>query len=101
MMTDPNADPLFSARVSGSVQGVGFRAWVHSMATRLGLDGYVQNQADGSVEVVASGQQVALDELLSLLKSGPPGATVRSVVVERPDAKVTRPSVPPGFRIQF
>jgi acylphosphatase len=100
-MTDPNTDPMFSARVSGSVQGVGFRAWVSSSATRLGLDGYVQNLADGSVEVVAFGQRVALDELLRLLKSGPPQATVQSVAIDRSDVKITRPSDRPGFHIRF
>ncbi len=101
MMTDPNTDPMFSARVSGSVQGVGFRAWIRSAATRLGLDGYVRNLADGSVEVVASGHQVALDKLLRLLESGSPEATVQSVTVDRSNDEITRSTHPPGFRIQF
>jgi acylphosphatase len=100
-MTDPNTGPMFSARVSGSVQGVGFRAWVRSAATRLGLDGYVRNLADGSVEVVASGHQDALDKLLSLLESGPSEATVQSVTVDRSDVEITRSSDPPGFRVRF
>ena len=100
-MTDPNTGPMFSARVSGSVQGVGFRARVRSAATRLGLNGHLRNLAKGSVEVVAIGQQVALDELLSLLKSGPPGVTVQSVTVDRSDAEITRTSDPQGFGIRF
>ena len=100
-MTDPNTGQMFSARVSGYVQGVGFRAWVHSAATRLGLDGYVRNLADGSVEVVASGHEHALEKLLSLLESGPPEAIVQSVAVDRSDAKITRSTEEPGFRIRF
>jgi acylphosphatase len=78
-MTDPNTDPMFSARVSGSVQGVGFRAWVRTVATRLGLDGHARNLADGSVAVVASGHQDALDKLLSQLENAPPEATQSSL----------------------
>jgi acylphosphatase len=100
-MTDPNIDPMFSARVSGSVQGVGFRAWVRSAATGLGLDGYVRNLADGSVEVFASGRQIALDKLLSLLESGPPESTVQSVAIDWSEDETTRPSDPPGFHIRF
>ena len=74
--------PIFSARVIGSVQGVGFRAWAQLRASRLGVKGYVRNLPDGSVEVVASGDTAALDALLDLLKTGPPGVTVRSLDVD-------------------
>jgi acylphosphatase len=100
-MTDPNTDPMFSAHVSGSVQGVGFRAWVRSAATRLGLDGYVRNLADGSVEVVASGHEDALKKLLRLLESGPPGAMVQSVTVDRSGAEIARSSNEQEFNIRF
>jgi acylphosphatase len=100
-MTDPNTDPMFSAHVSGSVQGVGFRAWVRSAATRLGLDGYVRNLADGSVEVVASGHEDALEKLLRLLEGGPPDAIVQSVTVDRSGAEIARSSNEQGFNIRF
>ncbi|HIF12127.1 MAG TPA: acylphosphatase [Dehalococcoidia bacterium] len=100
-MTDPNTDPMFSARVSGSVQGVGFRTRVRTVATRLGLDGHVHNLADGSIEVVASGHQDALDKLPSQLEGGGREATVESVTAERSDAEITRLPDRPGFRIQL
>jgi acylphosphatase len=100
-MTDPNTDPMFSARIAGSVQGVGFRAWVRTVATVLGLDGHVRNLANGSIEVVASGHQDALDKLLNQLKNGPPEATVESVTVERSNAETTLLSNAPGFQIRF
>ena len=100
-MTDPDTDPMFSALVSGSVQGVGFRAWVRTVATLLGLDGHVRILPNGSIEVVAFGHQDALDKLLSQLKNGPPEATVEAVTVERSAAEITLLSDPPGFHIRF
>ncbi len=67
------------ATVRGMVQGVGFRWFVQREAARLGLDGWVANQADGSVEVVAEGPETALGELVLMLWEGPPGASVGGV----------------------
>lgn len=68
-----------TARVYGVVQGVGFRAFVLSEARRLGLFGYVRNCSDGSVEVVAEGEEPCLQTLLAALQRGPYGARVDSV----------------------
>lgn len=76
------ADAGFRAVVSGRVQGVGFRYFVHQRAIALGLRGYVRNQADGSVEVCAAGPPGALAQLAADLRVGPPGSTVRGCVVE-------------------
>jgi len=65
--------------VSGRVQGVFFRASTRTEALRLGLNGYARNVADGSVEVLASGDAAALDELQRWLHVGPPAARVASV----------------------
>jgi acylphosphatase len=59
------------AIVHGRVQGVNFRAHTLRRATELGLRGYVQNLADGTVEVVAEGELSALRRLLSWLREGP------------------------------
>lgn len=67
------------ARVCGTVQGVGYRYFVVCHARRLGLAGYVRNLSDGSVEVAAEGQADALRELVSLLGTGPAGASVERV----------------------
>ena len=67
----------------GSVQGVGFRWFVHHAADALGLTGWVANAADGSVRVVAEGSQESVDALVDRLRAGPPGASVRDVHVDR------------------
>jgi acylphosphatase len=61
------------------VQGVYFRAHAQQQARQLGLSGYALNLPDGGVEVVAEGEQSALESLLAWLQRGPPAATVRSV----------------------
>ncbi|ADL19197.1 Acylphosphatase [Acidilobus saccharovorans 345-15] len=55
-------------RVTGVVQGVGFRAYVRRHATMLGLTGYAKNMPDGSVEIVAQGQEKSIEELLQQLR---------------------------------
>ena len=68
--------------VIGRVQGVFFRASTRTRALQLGIAGYAKNRADGSVEVVASGSQEALDELDGWLHHGPPAARVDQVMHE-------------------
>jgi acylphosphatase len=70
------------ARVSGLVQGVGYRYFVVRHARKLGLSGYVRNLADGSVEVEAEGGEPESRELLRLLEEGPPGAVVERLESE-------------------
>jgi acylphosphatase len=68
--------------VSGRVQGVGFRWFVLQQARRLGLGGFTRNCADGTVEVVASGEDATLVRLEELLRSGPDLADVTGVISE-------------------
>ena len=60
---------------------MGYRAYTHRAAGRLGLSGGVKNLPDGRVEVVAEGPKAKLEELLQLLKKGPPLSQVRDVEV--------------------
>jgi acylphosphatase len=69
------------ARVSGRVQGVGFRYFVAREARRLGLVGWVRNTPDGAVELTAEGAEAALQELVDRCHDGPPSATVRGIQV--------------------
>ena len=71
------------AVVRGRVQGVGFRWFVSRIGSRLELAGWVANDADGSVRVVAEGAPSALDELIEALERGPAGASVTDVAVSR------------------
>lgn len=66
-------------RVTGRVQGVGYRWWARAQATRLGVTGTVRNADDGSVLVQARGSDHALAELERLLGQGPPHARVAQV----------------------
>ena len=66
-------------RISGRVQGVGFRYFAERAARELGLYGYVRNCFDGSVEAYAIGEAPALDEFRVRLTQGPRGARVEAV----------------------
>jgi acylphosphatase len=65
--------------VKGRVQGVGFRWFVEREAAMLGLAGWVRNNDDGTVEVLASGSDEQLESLRSKLKQGPRAARVDTV----------------------
>jgi acylphosphatase len=67
------------AVAKGEVQGVGFRFAIRRMARDLGLTGFAQNQADGSVLVEAEGPAEGLEMLESFLRSGPRWASVTSL----------------------
>lgn len=75
--------------VSGRVQGVGFRNYVEHVAGKLGLDGYVRNCRDGSVEVFAMGTYEQLTKLRFALDKGPIMAYV-AAVREEPDTADAR-----------
>ena len=84
------------ARVTGLVQGVGFRWWTVETADGLGLDGWVANELDGSVRVVAEGAPPLLEDLLARLREGPSSARVRDVRVTWEPAR----GIAPGFRVE-
>jgi len=82
-----NEKPMrLHARVYGRVQGVNFRYYTQLEADRHGLSGWVANRFDGSVEVVAEGDQAALDHLSRFLHRGPPSARVERVEIEWSEA---------------
>lgn len=63
------------------MQGVGYRAFVEGRAMELGLEGWVRNRSDGSVEAVLHGAQETVEAMLELLREGPPAARVTCVVI--------------------
>lgn len=71
-----------TAIVYGTVQGVAFRANTQHEAGRLHVYGWVANQWDGSVKVVAEGPDAALERLVAWLRRGPAPARVARVEVE-------------------
>ncbi len=66
-------------RIEGRVQGVWFRESTRRVATALEITGYAKNMADGTVQVLACGEPVAMDQLAEWLKQGPPMAQVTKV----------------------
>jgi acylphosphatase len=78
------SDERLTARITGRVQGVGFRWWAQRQAESLGLVGWVMNADDErSVELVAEGDAEALAEFTRLLKVGPSGARIESFETDR------------------
>lgn len=76
----------FQATVSGRVQGVNFRYYTRQTALRHGLTGWVRNRPDGTVSVLAEGDEAALRVLLAWLHDGPPSAMVERVEARWEDA---------------
>ena len=73
-------------RISGQVQGVFFRSSAKEEADRWGLAGWVRNNEDGSVEVMAVGLRERLNKFVKWCKKGPPLAKVENVEVDwRPE----------------
>jgi acylphosphatase len=70
-----------TVRIEGRVQGVYYRAWTYDTARSLGLDGWVRNMSDGSVQAVFSGPAGLVEEMLRLCADGPPHAKVTAVTI--------------------
>jgi len=74
-------------RITGRVQGVGFREALRAQAERLGVTGWVRNRADGSVEALAQGSEAALSALLAWARRGPPAARVEGIAIAPPEPR--------------
>jgi len=81
--------------IRGRVQGVGYRVWARGEARRLALDGWTRNRRDGSVEILAVGNDPALERLVEVCWRGPAGAAV--TLVER---TVTEDDGSVGFEVR-
>jgi acylphosphatase len=65
--------------IRGRVQGVGYRAWVEDEATARGLEGWVRNRRDGSVEAVFAGPGDVVSNMIAACRQGPWSARVDAV----------------------
>ena len=65
--------------VRGRVQGVGYRFWMRSLALEHGIEGWVRNRRDGSVEAIFAGPAEAVERILAACRRGPPSAGVGGV----------------------
>jgi acylphosphatase len=70
--------------IRGRVQGVGYRAWTEYTALEIGLDGWVRNRRDGTVEALFGGPADAVRDMVDACRQGPPGARVE--VVDRQES---------------
>jgi acylphosphatase len=68
-------------RITGQVQGVGYRLWMTRTAASLGLRGWVRNRMDGSVEARVTGAPEAVAAMIEASRRGPLGAQVGDVSV--------------------
>ncbi|MGB9098735.1 acylphosphatase [Erwinia sp.] len=82
------------AWIHGVVQGVGFRYSTQHQAKSLGLKGYAKNLEDGSVEVLACGEEKEVQMLITWLKEGGPRSARVEKVLEEPHQP---PQMPDGF----
>lgn len=80
-------------RIHGRVQGVWYRGWTVETARRLGVNGWVRNRRDGSVEALLDGPEEAVNAMIEACRRGPPAAQV-----ERIDTTSGNETVEPGFR---
>lgn len=78
--TDTDTRERLIAEVSGRVQAVGFRYFARQNARRLGLQGWVRNDPEGTVTVTAEGPRARLDTFLDALREGPSAAEVDEVL---------------------
>jgi acylphosphatase len=65
--------------IHGRVQGVGYRAWTEDMARQLGLQGWVRNRRDDTVEAVFAGPGAAVTKMIEACRQGPYGAHVTGI----------------------
>ncbi len=92
-MTEEDDLTSLRLKIEGYVQAVGYRHFAITEATRLGLDGWVRNLADGTVEALASGPTKAVEAFVAACMRGPTGARVTNVELHRAE-----PPAEKGFR---
>ena len=91
-MSDDDVTTL-RLRIEGSVQGVGYRFFAVDEARKLGLDGWIRNRSDGSVEALVSGPTNNVESFVAICMRGPSGARVTNVDMHTAEAPAER-----GFR---
>lgn len=75
--------------IAGRVQGVWFRKYTQDKARELGLTGWIRNEANGTVALIAEGDDEPLKKLTKWLQRGSPGAKVNTVNVNWEEARET------------
>lgn len=68
-------------KITGRVQGVGYRHFTRQAAHKLGIKGWVKNMSDGSVETVIAGRKEDVEVMMDQLEKGPISAKVSNIAV--------------------
>ena len=76
-----SANKAVKVVVQGRVQGVWYRGWAIENAQELGLDGWVRNRHDSTVEAALVGPEDKVDEMIGRMRSGPPLASVSDLSI--------------------
>jgi acylphosphatase len=89
-MSDDTDLTTLRVRVEGFVQAVGYRHFAIEEATRLGLDGWIRNRTDGTVEVLISGPTKAVEAFVAAAMRGPTGSRVKNVELHNAEPPAER-----------
>lgn len=81
-MAEKTAKKTVRAIIFGRVQGVFYRTWTQDNARARGLDGWVRNRRDGTVEAVFSGPREAVEDMLAACWNGPRAASVDNIALD-------------------
>lgn len=92
-MPDESDLTTLRLRIEGFVQAVGYRHFAVQEARRLGIDGWVRNRTDGTVEALVSGSTKAIEAFVGACMRGPAGSTVKNI-----DLQKAEPPAEKGFR---
>ena len=83
LMSSQSEDTLtVNMKITGKVQGVGFRYFVLRQAQELGITGWVSNKPNGDVEALAQGEKADLEQFIAKVKEGPSFSRVDNVNLE-------------------
>ncbi|MFP4380131.1 MAG: acylphosphatase [Candidatus Sumerlaeia bacterium] len=84
-------------RISGRVQGVGFRYYTQNTAQKMGVTGWVRNASDGTVEAEAQADKETLERFIGKVRKGPPASSVDKIDASKSSVHKGES----GFRISY
>ncbi|HEY1613052.1 MAG TPA: acylphosphatase [Rhizomicrobium sp.] len=90
MTTEEDDLTTLRLRIEGFVQAVGYRNFAISEAKKLGLDGWIRNRSDGTVEVLASGPTKVVESFVTACMRGPEGSRVKDVELHKAEPPTER-----------
>ena len=87
MSSQPESILTVNIKITGKVQGVGFRYFVLRQAQELGITGWVSNKSNGNVEALAQGDKEDLEQFIAKVKQGPSFSSVDDVILNWEDGQ--------------